>query len=570
MSTDHKIRHKEKSKSRNIRKKGPLAASKKTEVRKISEKYLTEELQVENSLKLRNANKSNGDDYEKQKQNEIDFFCDPFSAVRLDKPEKLSIEESNDENREGENENEEEISQKSEAHSARSNESPNTHLASTYIGQEYETVVEKFELERISYDELQLLFNPQANNNLKIINDEEKGNRSEIDDGFYVPEAPNFRKNRNKLLLIDRINESGGTELIDCTGNLKNSRKIFHDDVYRLVCDKKFTPIYVPPVPMTFVSNNKIIHEKKFLKIFLSKLAFDQHNLFTNEHQVAKVVEKLFTEYERRKKSDIVGTLRSKLSNLREVKTQHFPGNTDEKAKTTRSIKNEEISLNNQIKKVRQKLHIEEKYDHMVVKSLLENWKKLKGIRSQQGFSFTSVALKIQKTEVFLAAKQVEWQQQYDAELNEMVTEEFEEYYLMKKSYKEFIRKINDPEAIKDDHEIVKKPKKPDIDKIVTKLNEIYDEIPSNEPNLNILLKTNQEISTEISAKPKEKLKKIGKYSYRIELEVDGEIVGSTKHCKLDEDFNILIQSAFILKLTKQIPVIVKLFVSRNSIELYC
>ena len=562
MSTDHKIRHKEKSKSRNIRKKGPVASVKKTEVKKISEKYLTEELQVENSLKLRNANKTNGDDYAKQKQNEIDFFCDPFSAVRLDKPEKLPIEESNDENRERENENEEEISAKSEAHSARSNESPNTHLASTYIGQEYETVVEKFELERVLYDEIELLFNPRADNDLKIINDEERGNRSEIDEGLFVPQEPKARSNHNKLLLINRLNESGGTELINCTGNLKNSRKIFDDEVYRLVCDKKFTPIYVPPIPMTFECVNKIIHEKKFLKIFLSELAFDQHNLFTAEHQVAKVVEKLFTEYERRKKSDIVGTLRNKLSNLREVKKQHFPISIEEDVKNPRSLKNEEISLNNQIKKVRQKLHVEDKYDHMVVKSLLENWKKLKGIRSQQGFSFTHVALKIQKAEVFLAAKQVEWQQQYDAELNEMVTEEFEEYYLTKKSYKEFIRKVNDPVAINDDHEIVKKPKKPDIDTIVTKLNEIYDEIPSNEPNLNIILKTNPESSTETSSKPKDKLKKIGRYSYRVELEVDGEIVGSTKHCKLDENFNILIQSAFILKLTKQIPEIVKLLVS--------
>lgn len=559
MSTDNKLRQKEKSKSRNIRKKGPVIGVKKSEARKISEKYLKEELQVENSLKIRNVSKTFDDDYAKQKQSEIDFFCDPFSSVRL---YELSMHDDNTDAKEEIEHEDDKNSQKSEAHSEKSNETPNTHLASTYIGQEHETVVEKFELTRITFDEFTLLFHPQAENVAKFVSDEESGLRYKTDEGFFVPEAPVIGRNSNKLLLVDRLNESGTSEMIDTSGDLKNSRKIFEDEVYRLVCDKKFMPIYVPPTPMAFDSTNKVMNEKKFLKIFISQLSFDQHNLFSSEHHAARLVEKLFSEYERRKKIDIVGTLRSKLNNLREVKTQHFPAPSTDAPKSARTIRNEEISLNHQIKSVRQKLHVEAKYNRMVMKSLLENWKNLKEIRSQQTYAFTSIALKIQKFEFDLAARQAEWQQQYDAELNEMITEDFDEYHVMKNKYKEFIKSVNDPDSITDDQEIVKKPRKPDIDKIVAKLNEIFDDIPFNEPELNIMTTIHQENTSEASTKPREKLKKIAKYSYRVELEIDGEIVGSTKHCKLEEDFSIPVQSAFIVKLTKQLPENVKLLVS--------
>lgn len=558
MSSDHKIRQKEKSKARNVKKKQTPIPAKKLEVRKISEKYLKEELQVEKSLKLRLADHPTDDDYAKQRQSEIDFFCDPFSSVPLESLEKLSQDDLNDPKDEIEIEQEDEASQKSEAHSARSNESPNTHLASTYVGHDNDPVVEKFELTRISYDELQLLFHPQAEiPQRSMTNDEEKALRFKRDEGIFIPDRPALSTSSNKALLLDRLHESGTTSLIDSSGDLRSFQKLFDDDVYRLVCDKIFTPIYVPPTPMSFDSIDKIISEKKFLKIFISQLMFDQHRLFTKEHNVAKHVEKLFAEYDRRKKMDIVGTLRSKLSNMREVKQQNFP--TPDEPKSARSVRSEELSLGHQIKNVRQKLHVEAKYDHMVLKSLLENWRSLKAIRNQQTFSFTNIALKIQKFDIDLPARKAEWQQQYDAELNEMIAEEFDKYHTMKQKYKEFIKSANDPDSITDEQEVAKKPRKPDIDKIVAQLNAIYDEIPTDEPDLNIIMSNEHEASTD---KPKEKIRKIRKYSYRIELEIDGEIVGSTKHCKLDEDFSIPIQSAFIVKLTKQLPEKIKLLVS--------
>lgn len=560
MSSDNKLRHKEKSKSRNAKKKhATISTSKKPEVRKISEKYLKEELQIENSLKLRNASKPIDDDYVKQKQDEVDFFCDPFSSVRLD-IEKLSKDDSVSQKDENEIDPGDDVSQKSEAHSGHSNESP-THLASTYIGHELDPVIEKFELTRISFDELELLFRPSGESDAIQSNDEERALRLQNDEGFFIPEPPVISKTSNKLLLLDRLHESGSTEFIDRSGGLKNFHKLIDDGIYRLVCDKKFTPIFVAPIPMTFDSIDKIISEKKFLKIFISHLTFDQHHHFTQEHHAAKVVEKLFGEYNRRRNLDIAGTMRNKLSNLREVKSQSFPLSPDE-TNSAKHVKTEEVSLNHQIKSVRQKLHVEEKYDHMVMKSLLEQWKNLKSVRTQQCYSFTNIILKIQKADFDVDARQAQWQQQYDSELNEMIREEFDEYHTMKQKYKDFVKSINDPESITEEQEVVKKPRKPDIDKIVAQLNKIYDDIPIDEPELNILLSSDHEASTDKLPKPSEKLKKIKRFSYRIELEIDNEIVGSTKHCKLDEDFSILIQSAFIVKLTKQLPSKVKLLVS--------
>lgn len=565
MSSDNRLRHKEKSKTRNVKKKQTAISIKKVEtrkVRKISEKYLNDEIQVEKSLKLRHAGKPSDDEFAKQKQIEIDFFCDPFSSVPLE-IEKTSRRDSTSGVEGNENDHDDDVSHKSEVHSARSNESPNTHLASTYIGPEHDTVIGKFELTRIAYDELDLLFRPKAEPLKVLPKDEEQGLRFTRDDGFYVPDPPSIRNSSNKLLLLNRLNESGATEFIDSSGDLKNFTKLVDDDIYRLRCDKTFTPIFFPATPMTFDSFDKIINEKKFLKIYVSHMTFDQHNLFSNEHYLAKMVEKIFDEYDRRKKLDVVGTLRKKLCNLREVKSQNFPTPTDA-PRSARTVRNDELALNLQIRNVRRKLHVEEKYDHKLLKGLLENWKSLKNIRTQQTYAFTHVALKIQKFDMDLAARQAEWQQRYDAELNEMIAEEFEDYHLVKLKYKEFVKSVNNPESAADAKEVAKKPKKPDIDKVVAQLNATFDEIPIDEPELNII-KLSTEETDEVQAKPKEKLKKIGKYSYRFELEIDGEIVGGTKLCKLGEDFSIIVQAAFILKLTKKLPDIIKLLVIHHN-----
>lgn len=312
-------------------------------------------------------------------------------------------------------------------------------------------------------------------------------------------------------------------------------------------------------MPMNFEPIDKIISEKKFLKILIENLKFDQHKMFSSENYASRIIEKLYAEYERRMSLNVVETLRNKLKNLRELKEESFP--SDQQKRLT---KNEEIALMQQIKSSRLKLHVEEQYDHKIIKCLLESYKSLKTIRKQQGFEMTDISLKIQKINSDdLSTRQAQRQQEYDAELNEMMAEEFEKYNSLKQKYKEFLKNANDPDKISNEHEeIVKKPKKPDIDKIVSELNDIYDKIPTHDPELKIILHHNDCLAT---AKPKEKLKKFNRISYRIELEVDGEIVGSTKHCRLDEDFSIAIQSAFILKLTKHLPEKIKLMVSRKN-----
>ncbi|KAG5677027.1 hypothetical protein PVAND_006814 [Polypedilum vanderplanki] len=553
MSSDSKvIKGKDKTKSKAQRKKN-LQENKKSEIKKvhkISEKYLKEELQVENSLKERIQTHPLDDDFAKKKQSEIDFFCDPFSTIPL------NIEKTSDEN---ENESEraddmEEVdSHKSEApRSSHSNESsPNTHMASTYIGQDHESVVGKFELTRITYDEAKLLFYPKSLKFLHApLNDEEKNIKVE-DDGLFIRDPPLLEKNSNKFLLLDRLHESNSTELIDSNGDLRNFESLVDENVYRLSCDRKFKAIYVPPMPMHFEPLEKIINEKKFLKILISTLNFDQHKMFTNEHYAAKMVEKLFDEYDRRTKFDIVETLKNKLSNLRELKAERFPHKL---SKTP--PKNEEILLNQQIKNVRTKLHAEEHYDQKILTSLLENWKNLKTIRNQQNFAATNLTLKIQKLETDLSEKQAERQRQYDAELNEMIAEEFDKYYAAKQKYKEMLKNSNDPDQIIHEEQTIRKPKKPDIDKIVTELNEIYDKLPTNDVDLNIVLSHDEN-----QFKTKDRTRKFNRLSYRIELEVDGEIVGSTKLCRLDENFRIPVQSAFILKLTKHLPEKLKLII---------
>lgn len=545
-------RHKEKSKSR--RNKAKVVKNqprKKSKTSKISEEYLNEEKQIENTIKVFNANISKlnllDNDYEKQKQDEDDFFCDPFSSVKLDIPMKIEVEQDEDK-----------ISRESDAaHSIKSNESPNTHLASTFMGQDHEEVIKKFELTRITIEEADLFFQPKVLPLMRTI-DEEIGVRRKQDEGFFIPQSPEISNETNKCLLIDRICESGASELLDDYGRMKNSKKLVDDDLYRLVSDKVFTPIFVSPKPITFDKFDKIVQENRFLKILIEKLMFDQHHLFTQEHQIAKIVERIFSEYERRKKLDVVGVLRQKLMNLRELKTQQNTSTPTSESSKSRTLKNEEIALNNQIKIVRQKYHVERKYDSLVMRNLLENWKMLKTTRNRQSSALTDVSLKIFKVDVDVEKKKEDWQREYDVELEEMMNEAFEEYHMMKKKYKEFVKNITDPEAITTaGKSSIKKPKKPEIDQIIAELNEIYSDKSIDDPEINIFL-----ARVKSSGKSSEKSKKIKKINYRIDLEIDGEIVGSTKTFKLDDgNFSVQINSAFIMKLTKQLPDSLKIII---------
>ena len=170
MANDNKPKPKERQKAKKVKKKPSAiprivekSLAKKSKARKISEKYLKEELQVENSLKEHLKNQPFDEEFEKQKQAEIDFFCNPYSSVPLN----IEKTKSTTDNETTERDDDEEI----EAHSTHSNESsPNTHMASTYIGHEHESIVAKFELTRISYDELKLSFYPNSSNVLKGTN----------------------------------------------------------------------------------------------------------------------------------------------------------------------------------------------------------------------------------------------------------------------------------------------------------------------------------------------------------------------------------------------------------------
>jgi coiled-coil and C2 domain-containing protein 2A len=315
------------------------------------------------------------------------------------------------------------------------------------------------------------------------------------------------------------------------------------------------------------MDSKKIICEKMLLKIFVSHLTFDHHPLFTNEHIISKSLENLYEQHIQRISENITHRLRTKLKILRQNKSV-APNDVDEKS--SRNLKNEEITLHNQIKTVRGKLHKEEKYDRELLKKILETWKNLKDIRKQQGYAFTKCSLKIQKINVDLEVDKDEWQKRYDMELNEMIDEEFGHYQIHKQKYKDYLRKLREAEDsnIETIH-VVKKPKKPDVDKIIQTLNELYEKTlkPLGEPEVIVNLIESEDTTTDVRIKWKKLYKKIQSNSYLIKLSIDNEIIGSTKHCLLNQGFKVEIDSAFLIKLTKKVPEIIKLIVSFPQIS---
>lgn len=514
-------------------------------VQKVSEKYLKEESEVENHLKLRQTDSPDDLQNVQKMQRDVAFFCEPYPIISDESEAAIAVTADNDGN----------LSQKSDSHSSRSTADHNSQMASTYIQPESDAVIEKFELTKIEYDE-DLLFYPAKEklDETKLADDLRKPEQ----EGFYVPSKP-IANRSNLNSMINRLIEDDSKDLIDSSGDLKCTKQLTGFTLYRLHSEKEFTPIYVPPQSMTSLIPKKLIAEQKFLKIFVSHLVFNHHPLFTNEHNAAKTLENLYEQYIELISNNNQTKLETKLKNLRQSKTK---SSFDFDEKSNKIIKNEEIVLLNQIKYVRQKLYKEEKYNRNLIKGILENWKSLKSIRKQQGYAFTKLTLKIQKIDVDPESDKNEWQTRYDSELNEMIEEEFSNYYFQKQKYKDYLKKLRETEEGSVD--IIKKPKKPDVEKIIQNLNKIYENSvrPVGEPEIILTMVKSEDLPAPSKLKFRKFYKKIEGNSYFVKLSIDNEMVGSTKHCRLNDNFSVMLNSAFIIKLTKKIPEIVKLIVS--------
>lgn len=514
-------------------------------LKKINAKYLKEEIEVGNCLKLRHSVLDDENDEQMKKiQKELSFFVDPFSTILHESEDETGLVQKTPDS-----------SEKSGSHSSRSNESA-THLASSYIQHESSAVVEKFELTRITFDEDDLLFNPRSekpeDENWAIIK------RKPEKEGFYIQKKPKV-KDSNRNLMLNRIIEDGSKDLLDDSGDFIDFRRLIDKNLYRLKCDRNFTPIYVPPTPMAG-SARKIIYEKKFLKIFINQLAFDQHPLFTSEHFAAKTLENLVDEFLKRQGVDLTKKLQVKLNKLRESKT----GSSEGREKSSKSVKQEHLALHNKIKAIRDKLHKEEQYERLLLKNILENWKSLKHIRQQQSHSLTSIALKIHKQDGDLENDHLEWQKRQDLELDELIQEEFDRYNVLKLKYKQHIRDLRD-ENCTDDVEPMKKPKKPDVEKIVQQMKEKLGKTSRSlsEPHISVSL---SQVEPPRTTKAKQFLKKVTALSYTLKLSIDGAEVGTTKVSKLNERFLVDINSVFVVELTKKLPENIKIIVSSSEI----
>lgn len=523
--------------------------------KKVSQIFLKEDFQVEKLLKDRMQNNLLEVDKEESRSTEIDFFCDKFSNIPFQCENCAKVIENNDgQGDDFETREKPELDQhydyKSDLPlSIHSNESsPNTHMASAYIGYENdcENVIGKFECSTIAYDSLNLLSDPGA---CKISDAYAMDISANIKNlGYHSREA----RISSQLNFDNTMPKNNSSDLKSFDSN--TFEKLIDNNTYFLTCDLNPTPIHDYPVRFQFASIEKVVNENRFLKIFISRLSFDQHQLFTKEHEAAKLVEKLFAEYERRTKSNIVGVVRMKLQNLRNIRDQKYPLNEEKNAKY--SFNSEKNSINQQINRVRTKLHVEKVYDREVVKCLLENWRNLKSLRNHQKFAYTHLTLKIVKLQINVNENQIERQKQYDAELNELMAEEFDKYYAERDKYKEIMRSNNNDTLEHDDKRSVKQPRKPNIDKIISELDDVYNSMPIDTPDLNIFLFCDGNESP-----PKQFLRKLDRLTYRVDLAVDDEILASTKHFQLNTEFSLEINSAFTLKLQSRMQIVIKIIV---------
>ncbi|VEN53011.1 unnamed protein product [Callosobruchus maculatus] len=224
------------------------------------------------------------------------------------------------------------------------------------------------------------------------------------------------KKTRIRSIIEQRLLADDDRRWFDRNGDLYFLDAIFKTDPFlikEIPLDCNLT-LYKSPSSQEECEGVRIIKDQ-ILNLYLSEIKFSYHPLFSCEHLFAEKLRQLCDEYSKINTTE----LKERLDQLRCEKEQM----EDEKNASGDSEDTEVCNISKEIKKLRVSYFRELEKERRCLKSILEVWRQIKTIREQQGYSSTSVNLRILKNSVDVEADTEAYYKELDITLKEIIQE---------------------------------------------------------------------------------------------------------------------------------------------------
>ncbi|KAJ6629951.1 Coiled-coil and C2 domain-containing protein 2A [Pseudolycoriella hygida] len=353
-------------------------------------------------------------------------------------------------------------------------------LASSFVQIDDESPVEKCKKQKIVFADDDLLYFPRHRKIERKIEDP----LNVRDDGLYEPIKP--RDSKGMLLQLNRFKEENSSDWLTESNQMVGLKNFVQSSrLIRTETSKEFTTIPYASEPFSNRGDQRHseINREKILKIHIHDVTFHSHPYLNKEQILARNIESLYKQYTQRRAMASSERLLMKLTALRRLQmlTINEGSNVDNR-----------FSYKNDIRDLRNHLHRNQRIDRDILTSILEQWKSLKKVRKDQGFTSTNIKLSIRTDAVDESADREMYDRNFELELNEIFEESMEDYLKDRKHRKSDAQNSQD-------FELIKKLVKPDIEIIREQLMTEYSKCmrPPGEPLIFVELnKTNDPIDS--------------------------------------------------------------------------
>ncbi|XP_061849387.1 coiled-coil and C2 domain-containing protein 2A isoform X2 [Colius striatus] len=264
------------------------------------------------------------------------------------------------------------------------------------------------------------------------------------DEGLYTGERP-FVSQSNQNILENRIlRQEQGKGWFGDDGKvlaLPNPIKQFSTRPLIFSLQEDIAPeletVYRKAIKMT-ADNQYLVGPGDFqgpfqLDIDISGLIFTHHPCFSREHVLAAKLAQLYDQYLARKQKNLTKHLTDKLNAFRNAVKCSIDGG----AGVPRPVSQQRIpEYKVEIRETRRLRDAEQEKDRMLLKTIIKVWKQIKSLRDFQKFTNTPLKLYLRKEEVDQRLDEKTYEEEIQAEINELLEECMEEYEKKMEEYK--------------------------------------------------------------------------------------------------------------------------------------
>lgn len=401
---------------------------------KVTNEFLNEDAAIETAMLVKHFNRDS--ELELQRERAIEFFT---GNITWNETGSLAAETDADDEFQANKEEAADVMPMPNSVRTIADPDDGPQLASSYLNEGVENVIEPFACQTIEFD-MNELFVPPLTMPKQWTNaaneDIESGvahsmHRNLVDEGHFVPATPNI-SSKNRAQFIHRLLASDMHQWLDAANhdlaglvNFSQNSKLFKSE-----CAREFQAIHYEPTTVHTTGDCLALHNK-ILKLHINDIAFDRHPLFSSEQKIARDLEKLYDEYRARKASNLTSSIQTKLDLMRQhMKSASLPKSSRSSTRS-RTIADDAIErfrmYRDELRDLRNRVHREMKIDRDIVSAILGKWTELKEERERHKATTTlRLIIRVEETDADTDAAQ--WSARFNLEFNEIFSEAMDFY----------------------------------------------------------------------------------------------------------------------------------------------